>query len=64
MTNLTGKIDHYLETIQALDRGQPDVALVHATLAGHAAIAEAITQTDGVYGQPVYPAVVRTVKHS
>ncbi|KAA9134840.1 hypothetical protein [Microbacterium caowuchunii] len=58
MTN--GYINHYLETIQALDRGEPDVALVHATLAGHAAIANAIAISDGLFDQPPYPAIIRT----
>lgn len=53
-------IDHYLETIHALDRGDTATALVHATLAGHAAIADAINRADGVNGIPVYPAIIRT----
>lgn len=55
----TGHIDHYLETIRALDRGEPDVALVHATLAGHAAVANAISIADGLFGNQPYPTVVR-----
>ena len=51
-------IDHYLETLQALDQGDTDVALVHATLAGHAAVANAISVADGLYTAQPYPAVV------
>lgn len=55
----TNHIDHYLETIRALERGDTATALVHATLAGHAAVATAISVSDGIFGAEPYPAVIR-----